>query len=157
MSSNRREMLTLLMVYQALYTGPISSVRTTLETMPQEESQLDWRLYSRILQYGSVRISPKPSNNQLLNNQNECTPLRLESMQAMSRLPITHSFSFYPGEDQLIQFEEGFYNTGLNRLNSVADVTSASDDAIAIQAKPKKTNSQRSQTSTIFKLKPLML
>ncbi|KAM9974199.1 hypothetical protein ACTFIR_003915 [Dictyostelium discoideum] len=31
-------------------TGPISSVRTTLETMPQEESELDWRAYSRILQ-----------------------------------------------------------------------------------------------------------
>ncbi|KAM9954250.1 hypothetical protein ACTFIW_003791 [Dictyostelium discoideum] len=92
-------------------TGPISSVRTTLETMPQEESELDWRAYSRILQYesqiivqsnqelqlateegsvqsnptsvrsnptsvrsdpdGSVRISPEPSNEQLLNNQNE--------------------------------------------------------------------------------------
>ncbi|KAM9975689.1 hypothetical protein ACTFIW_003638 [Dictyostelium discoideum] len=127
MSSNRREMLALLMAYQALWwsdTGPISSVRTTLETMPQEESELDWRAYSRILQSsfrnesqiiiqsnqelqlaikeriiqshptsvrsntdGSVRISPQPSNEQLLNNQNECTPPRLESMEAMSGLP----------------------------------------------------------------------
>ncbi|KAM9954309.1 hypothetical protein ACTFIW_003850 [Dictyostelium discoideum] len=155
MSSNRREMLALLMAYQALWwsdTGPISSVRTTLETMPQEESELDWRAYSRILQCksrppqpsfrdesqiviqsnqelqlateersvqshptlvrsntdGSVRISPEPSNEQLLNNQNECTPPRLESMEAMSGLPTTHSFAFYPGEDELIQFEEGF-------------------------------------------------
>ncbi|KAM9997180.1 hypothetical protein ACTFIZ_007931 [Dictyostelium cf. discoideum] len=30
-------------------TRTISSVRTTLETKPQEESQLDWRAYSRIL------------------------------------------------------------------------------------------------------------
>ncbi|KAM9955106.1 hypothetical protein ACTFIW_008770 [Dictyostelium discoideum] len=37
MTSNRREMLEL-------------SVRTTLETIPQEESKLDWRAYSRILQ-----------------------------------------------------------------------------------------------------------
>ncbi|KAM9974264.1 hypothetical protein ACTFIR_012785 [Dictyostelium discoideum] len=40
MSSNRREMLALLMAYQALWwsdTGSISSVRTTVETMPQEE------------------------------------------------------------------------------------------------------------------------
>ncbi|KAM9954821.1 hypothetical protein ACTFIW_000924 [Dictyostelium discoideum] len=55
---------------------------------------------------GSVRISPEPSNDQLLNNQNECTPPRLESMEAMSGLPTTHSFAFYPGENELIQFEE---------------------------------------------------
>ncbi|KAM9985671.1 hypothetical protein ACTFIZ_012368 [Dictyostelium cf. discoideum] len=62
MSSNRREMLALLMAYQALWwsdTRTISSVRTTLETMPQEESQLDWRAYSRILQCKSR--PPKPS------------------------------------------------------------------------------------------------
>ncbi|KAM9948591.1 hypothetical protein ACTFIT_009789 [Dictyostelium discoideum] len=126
MSSNRREMLALLMAYQALWwsnSRSLSSVRTTLETMPQEESELDWRAYSMILQCksrppqpsfrdesqiivqsnqelqlateegsvqshptsirsntdGSVRISPQPSNEQLLNNQNECTPPRLES------------------------------------------------------------------------------
>ncbi|KAM9994381.1 hypothetical protein ACTFIZ_007622 [Dictyostelium cf. discoideum] len=33
---------------------------------------------------GSIRISPEPSNDQLLNNQNECTPPRLESMETMS-------------------------------------------------------------------------
>ncbi|KAM9975311.1 hypothetical protein ACTFIW_010339 [Dictyostelium discoideum] len=178
MSSNRRKMLALLMAYQALWwsdTGPISSVRTTLETMPQEESELDWRAYSRILQCksrppqpsfrdesqiivqsnqelqlateegsvqshptsvrsnpnGSVRISPEPSNVQLLNNQNESTPPRLESMEAMSGLPTTHSFAFYPGEDELIQFEEGFYNTDLPNLeisNLVSDdsITSSS-------------------------------
>ncbi|KAM9954698.1 hypothetical protein ACTFIW_003298 [Dictyostelium discoideum] len=140
MSSNRREMLALLMAYQALWwsdTGPISSVRTTLETMPQEESELDWRAYSRILQcksrppqpsfrdesqiivqcnqelqlateersiqshptsvrsntYGSVRISPEPSNEQLLNNQNECTPPRLESINLVSDDSSTSSSS----------------------------------------------------------------
>ncbi|KAM9994364.1 hypothetical protein ACTFIZ_007597 [Dictyostelium cf. discoideum] len=62
MSSNRREMLALLMAYQALWwsdTRTISSVRKTLETMPQEESQLDWRAYSRILQCKSR--PPQPS------------------------------------------------------------------------------------------------
>ncbi|KAM9975681.1 hypothetical protein ACTFIW_007133, partial [Dictyostelium discoideum] len=117
--------------------------------MPQEESELDWRAYSRILQCksrppqpsfrdeshiiiqinqelqlateegsvqshptsfrsnpdGSLRISPEPSNEQLLNNQNECTLPRLESMEAMSVLPTTHSFVFYPGEDELIKFQ----------------------------------------------------
>ncbi|KAM9975753.1 hypothetical protein ACTFIW_000029 [Dictyostelium discoideum] len=179
MSSNRREMLALLMAYQALWwsdTGPISSVRTTLETMPQEESELDWRVYSRILQCksrppqpsfrdelqiviqsnqelqlateegsvqsnptsvrsnpnGSVRISHEPSNEQLLNNQIESTPPRLESMEAMSGLPTTHSFAFYPGEDELIQFEEGFYNTDLPNLeisNLVSDDSSTSSSS----------------------------
>ncbi|KAM9954210.1 hypothetical protein ACTFIW_003751 [Dictyostelium discoideum] len=154
MSSNRREMLALLMAYQALWwsdTGPISSVRTSLKTMPQEESELDWRAYSRILQCKSrppqpsfrdesqiivqsnqelqlateersvqshptsvrsnsdesVRISHEPSNEQLLNNQNECTPPRLESMEAMSGLPtlvvfmdyLTHLFKHKPPLD----------------------------------------------------------
>ncbi|KAM9954263.1 hypothetical protein ACTFIW_003804 [Dictyostelium discoideum] len=174
MSSNRREMLALLMAYQAQWwsdTGPISSVRTTLETMPQEESQLDWRAYSRILQCksrppqpsfrdesqiivqsnqelqlateerirsnpdGSVRISPEPSNEQLLNNQNEFTTPRLVSMEAMSGLPTTHSFAFYPGENELIQFEEGFYNTDLPNLeisNLVSDDSSSSSSSSSL-------------------------
>ncbi|KAM9975285.1 hypothetical protein ACTFIW_010313 [Dictyostelium discoideum] len=130
-SSKRREMLALLMTYQAL-CGQIQdlsgSFRTNLETMPQEESELGWRAYSRILLCesrppqpsfrdesqiivqsnqelqlateegsvqsnpnsvrsnpdGSVRISPEPSNVQLLNNQNKSTPLRLESMEEIS-------------------------------------------------------------------------
>ncbi|KAM9974181.1 hypothetical protein ACTFIR_003897 [Dictyostelium discoideum] len=43
-------------------------------------------------------ISPEQSNEQLLNNQNECTPPRSKSMEAMFGLPITHSFAFYPIE-----------------------------------------------------------
>ncbi|KAM9985622.1 hypothetical protein ACTFIZ_000209 [Dictyostelium cf. discoideum] len=175
MSSNRREMLALLMEYQVLWwsdTRTISSVRTTLETMPQEESQLDWRAYSRILQCksrppkpsfrdesqiiqsnqelqlateerkrsfqphptsirsnpdGYIRISPEPSNDQLLNNQNECTPPRLESMETMSGVPSTNTFAFYPGENELAQFEDGFYNTYLSNLdisNMVSDDSS---------------------------------
>ncbi|KAM9975506.1 hypothetical protein ACTFIW_012090 [Dictyostelium discoideum] len=199
MSSNRREMLALLMVYQALwwsYTGPISSVRTTLETMPQEESQLDWRAYSRVLQCksrppqpsfrdesqifiqsnqelqlatedrsvqsnptsvrsntdGSVRISPEPSNEQLLNNQNECTPPRLESMEAMFSLPTTNSFAFYPGEDELIQFEEGFYNTDLPNLeisNLVSDDSSTSSSSSSSHVSSSTGNIPRSIDQTI--------
>ncbi|KAM9954893.1 hypothetical protein ACTFIW_000996 [Dictyostelium discoideum] len=202
MSSNRREMLALLMAYQALWwsdTGPISSVRTTLETMPQEESQLDWRAYSRILQCksrppqpsfrdesqiivqsnqelqlateersvqsnptsvrsntdGSVRISPEPSNVQLLNNQNECTPPRLESMEAMSGLPTTHSFAFYPGEDELIQFEEGFYNTDLPNLeisNLVPDDSSTSSSSSSPHVSSSTGNIPRSIDQTISRV-----
>ncbi|KAM9954675.1 hypothetical protein ACTFIW_003275 [Dictyostelium discoideum] len=202
MSSNRREMLALLMAYQALWwsdSGPISSVRTTLETMPQEESQLDWRAYSRILQCksrlpqpsfrdesqiivqcnqelqlateersvqsnptsvrsnpnGSVRISPEPSNEQLLNNQIECTPPRLESMEAMSGLPTTHSFAFYPGEDELIQFEEGFYNTDLPNLeisNLVSDDSSSSSSSSSSHVSSSTGNIPRSIDQTISRV-----
>ncbi|KAM9954846.1 hypothetical protein ACTFIW_000949 [Dictyostelium discoideum] len=202
MSSNRREMLALLMAYQALWwsdTGPISSVRTTLETMPQEESELDWRAYSRILQCksrppqpsfrdesqiifqsnrelqlateersvqshptsvrsnpdGSVRISPEPSNVQLLNNQNECTPPRLGSMEAMSGLPTTHSFAFYPGEDELIQFEEGFYNTDLPNLeisNLVSDDSSSSSSSSSSHVSSSTGNIPRSIDQTISRV-----
>ncbi|KAM9955007.1 hypothetical protein ACTFIW_000837 [Dictyostelium discoideum] len=194
MSSNRREMLALLMAYQALWwsdSGPISSVRTTLETMPQEESELDWRAYFRILQCksrppqpsfrdesqiiiqsnqelqlateerirsnpdGSVRISPEPSNVQLLNNQNECTPPRLESMEAMSGLPTTHSFAFYPGENELIQFEEGFYNTDLPNLeisNLVSDDSSSSSSSSSSHASSNTGNIPRSIDQTISRV-----
>ncbi|KAM9985602.1 hypothetical protein ACTFIZ_000237 [Dictyostelium cf. discoideum] len=165
MSSNRREMLALLMAYQALWWSDTRTIK---------ESQLDWRAYSRILQCksrppkpsfrdesqiiqsnqelqlateersvqphptsirsntdGSIRISPEPSNDQLLNNQNECTPPRLESMETMSGVPSTNTFAFYPGENELVQFEEGFYNADLSNLeisNMVSDdsITSSS-------------------------------
>ncbi|KAN0033193.1 hypothetical protein ACTFIV_005204 [Dictyostelium citrinum] len=53
MSSNRREIL-------ALWSNPrsISPLRTTLEAVSQEESQLDWRPHSRILQCQSRPSRP---------------------------------------------------------------------------------------------------
>ncbi|KAM9954848.1 hypothetical protein ACTFIW_000951 [Dictyostelium discoideum] len=163
MSSNRREMLALLMAYQALWwsdTGHISSVRTTLETMPQEESELDWRAYSRILQsksrppqpsfrdesqiivqsnqelqlateegsvqsnptsvrsnpYGSVGNSPEPSNEQLFNNPNECTPPRLESMKQYQTFPPHILLPSILEKMNSSSFEEGFYNNDLPNL-----------------------------------------
>ncbi|KAM9945017.1 hypothetical protein ACTFIT_003267 [Dictyostelium discoideum] len=200
MSSNRREMLALLMAYQAWSnTRSLSSIRTTMETMPQEESELDWRAYSRILQCksrppqpsfrdesqiivqsnqelqlatekgsvqshptsirsntdGSVRISPQPSNEQLLNNQNECTPPRLESMEAMSGLSTSHSFAFYPGEDELIQFEEGFYNSDLPDLeisNLVSDDSSSSSSSSSSHVSSSTGNIPRSIDQTISRV-----
>ncbi|EAL73800.1 hypothetical protein DDB_G0267326 [Dictyostelium discoideum AX4] len=180
-------------------TRSLSSIRTTLETMPQEESELNWRAYSRILQCksrppqssfrdesqiidqsnqelqlateegsvqshstsirsntdGSVRISPEPSNEQLLNNQNECTPPRLESMEAMSGLPTTHSFAFYPGEDELIQFEKGFYNTDLPNLeisNLVSDDSSTSSSSSSSHVSSSTGNIPRSIDQTISRV-----
>ncbi|KAN0033197.1 hypothetical protein ACTFIV_005208 [Dictyostelium citrinum] len=140
----------------------ISPLRTTLEAVSQEESQLDWRAHSRILQCqsrppqpscrvesqviqdsqelqletqegsvqshstsvrsnsdGSVCISPQPSNDQLLHIQNECTPTRLESVEAVSK-------------DQLIEFDEGFYNTdipGMEISNMVSDDSKSSSSS----------------------------
>ncbi|KAM9954832.1 hypothetical protein ACTFIW_000935 [Dictyostelium discoideum] len=68
---------------------------------------------------GSVLISHEPSNEQLLNNQNE----------SMSGLPTTHSFALYTGNNGIIQFDEGFYNTDLPNLeisNMVSDDSSSS-------------------------------
>ncbi|KAM9994160.1 hypothetical protein ACTFIZ_002975 [Dictyostelium cf. discoideum] len=150
MSSNRREMLALLMAYQALWwsdTRTISSVRTTLETIDESQiiqSNQELQLATEegsVQQHpnsirsntdGSVRISPEPSNDQQLNNQNECTPPRLESMETMFGVPSTNTFAFYPGEDELVQFEEGFYNTDLSNLeisNMVSDDSSTSSSS----------------------------
>ncbi|KAM9954882.1 hypothetical protein ACTFIW_000985 [Dictyostelium discoideum] len=101
---------------------------------------------------GSVRISPEPSNYQLLNNQNECTPPRLESMEEMSGLPTTHSFAFYPGEDELVQFEEGFYNTDLPNLeisNLVSDDSSSSPSSSSSHVSSSTGNIPRSIDQTI--------
>ncbi|KAM9955085.1 hypothetical protein ACTFIW_008749 [Dictyostelium discoideum] len=104
---------------------------------------------------GSVRISPEPSNVQLLNNQNECTPPRLESMEAMSGLPTTHSFAFYPGENELIQFEEGFYNTDLPNLeisNLVSDYSSSSSSSSSSYVSSSSGNIPRSIDQTISRV-----
>ncbi|EAL73789.1 hypothetical protein DDB_G0267304 [Dictyostelium discoideum AX4] len=103
----------------------------------------------------SVRISPQPSNEQLLNNQNECTPPRLESMEAMSGLPTTHSFAFYPGEDELIQFEEGFFNTDLPNLeisNLVSDDSSTSSSSSSSHVSSSTGNIPRSIDQTISRV-----
>ncbi|KAM9974028.1 hypothetical protein ACTFIR_009370 [Dictyostelium discoideum] len=104
---------------------------------------------------GSVRISPEPSNVQLLNNQNECTPPRLESMEAMSGLPTTHSFAFYSGEDELIQFEEGFYNTDLPNMeisNLVSDDSSSSSSSSSSHVSSSTGNIPRSIDQTISRV-----
>ncbi|KAN0022952.1 hypothetical protein ACTFIU_009035 [Dictyostelium citrinum] len=154
------------------YPGSISPLRTTLEAMSQEESQLDWRAHSRILQCqsrppqpscrvesqvveddeelqlatqegsvqshptsvrsysdGSVCIASQPSNDQLLHNLNECTPTRLESMEAVSSVSTSNTFAFCAGEHQLIEFHEGFYNTdisGVEVSNLVFDSSNSS-------------------------------
>ncbi|KAM9957084.1 hypothetical protein ACTFIR_003821 [Dictyostelium discoideum] len=104
---------------------------------------------------GSVRISPEPSNFQLLNNKNECTPPRLESMEAMSGLPTTHSFAFYPGENELIQFDEGFYNTDLPNLeisNLVSDDSSSSSSSSSSHVSSSTGNIPRSIDQTISRV-----
>ncbi|KAN0023499.1 hypothetical protein ACTFIV_007885 [Dictyostelium citrinum] len=81
---------------------------------------------------GSVCIPPQPSNDQLLHNQNECTPTRLESMEAVSSISTSNTFAFCPGEDQLIEFDEGFYNTDIPSVeisNMVSDDSKSSSSS----------------------------
>ncbi|KAN0025822.1 hypothetical protein ACTFIU_000085 [Dictyostelium citrinum] len=121
--------------------------------MSQEESQLDWRAHSKdsslqlATQEGSVQSHPtsvwsnsdgsvcipsQPSNDQLLHNQNECTPTRLESMESVYSVSTSNTFPFCPGEDQLIEFSEGFYITdisGVEVSNLVLDDSNSSSSS----------------------------
>ncbi|KAN0022945.1 hypothetical protein ACTFIU_009028 [Dictyostelium citrinum] len=141
--------------------GSISPLRTALEAVSQEESQLDWRttsascrVESQVVQDdqelqlatqersiqshlttvrsnsdGSVCIPSQPSNDQLLYNQNECTPTGLESIEAVSCVSTSNTFALCAGEDQLIEFHEGFYNTdisGVEVSNLVFDSSNSS-------------------------------
>ncbi|KAN0018540.1 hypothetical protein ACTFIU_011158 [Dictyostelium citrinum] len=81
---------------------------------------------------GSVCIVSQPSNVQLLYNQNECTPTRMESMEAVSSVSTSNTFAFCAREDQLIEFHEGFYNTdfsGVEVSNLVFDDSKSSSSS----------------------------
>ncbi|KAM9975760.1 hypothetical protein ACTFIW_000036 [Dictyostelium discoideum] len=76
-------------------------------------------------------------------------------MEAMSGLPTTHSFAFYPGEDELIQFEEGFYNTDLPNLeisNLVSDDSSSSSSSSSSHVSSNTGNIPRSIDQTISRV-----
>ncbi|KAN0033464.1 hypothetical protein ACTA71_002891 [Dictyostelium dimigraforme] len=150
MSSNRREMLALLLAYQAMWSNSrfIDSLRTTLETMSQEEDHSNWRTHSRFLQCesrspqssfrdesqnsqkdqelqlateersfqshptsirsssnGLIRITPEPSDDQLLDHKDECPPTRLESMETMPSVSTTNTTTFGIGEDDFLKFD----------------------------------------------------
>ncbi|KAN0023520.1 hypothetical protein ACTFIV_007906 [Dictyostelium citrinum] len=129
----------------------ISPLRTALEAVSQEkiesqviqdnqELQLEtqeggFQSHSTSVRSnsdGSVCISPQPSNDQLLHNQNECTSTRLESMEVVSSISTSNTFAFCPGEDQLIEFDEGFYNTdipGMEISNMVSDDSKSSSSS----------------------------
>ncbi|KAN0025835.1 hypothetical protein ACTFIU_000098 [Dictyostelium citrinum] len=81
---------------------------------------------------GSVCILSQPSNDNLLHNQNECPPTRLESIEAVSSVSTSNTFAFCAGEDQLIEFHEGFYNTdisGVEVSNLVFDDSNSSSSS----------------------------
>ncbi|KAM9975684.1 hypothetical protein ACTFIW_003633 [Dictyostelium discoideum] len=61
----------------------------------------------------------------------ELWPVKI-AQQRVSGIPTTHSFASYTGENELIQFEEGFYNTDLLNLeisNLVSDDSSTSSSS----------------------------
>ncbi|KAM9950993.1 hypothetical protein ACTFIT_009750 [Dictyostelium discoideum] len=76
-------------------------------------------------------------------------------MEAMSGLPTTHSFAFYPGEDELIQFEEGFYNTDLPNLEIsklVSDDSSSNSSSSSSHVSSSTGNIPRSFDQTISRV-----
>ncbi|KAM9954705.1 hypothetical protein ACTFIW_003305 [Dictyostelium discoideum] len=76
-------------------------------------------------------------------------------MEAMSGLPATHPFAFYSGEDELIQFEEGFYNTDLPNLeisNLVSDDSSTSSSSSSSHVSSSTGNIPRSIDQTISRV-----
>ncbi|KAM9954306.1 hypothetical protein ACTFIW_003847 [Dictyostelium discoideum] len=121
MSSNRREMLALLMAYQAL-CGQIQDLSVLRPPQPsfRDESQIIVQSNQELqlaTEEGSVQSRIQPGfrfnykmdlfashlNHQTSNCSigSECTPPRPESMEAMSGLPTAHPFvAFYPGEDE---------------------------------------------------------
>ncbi|KAM9943638.1 hypothetical protein ACTFIT_001927 [Dictyostelium discoideum] len=67
----------------------------------------------------------------------------------------THSFAFYPGEDELIQFEVGFYNTDLPNLeisNLVSDDSSSSSSSSSSHVSSSTGNIPRSIDQTISRV-----
>ncbi|KAM9974279.1 hypothetical protein ACTFIR_012800 [Dictyostelium discoideum] len=85
----------------------------------------------------------------------ECS--RTNSINYFSRigLRLGHSFAFYPGEDELIQFEEGFYNTDLPNLeisNLVSDDSSSSSSSSSLHVSSSTGNIPRSIDQTISRV-----
>ncbi|KAM9974198.1 hypothetical protein ACTFIR_003914 [Dictyostelium discoideum] len=76
-------------------------------------------------------------------------------MEAMSGLPTTHYFAFYPGEDELIQFDEGLYNTDLPNMeisNLVSDDSSTSTSPSSSHVSSITGNIPRSIDQTISRV-----
>ncbi|KAM9979603.1 hypothetical protein ACTFIY_008898 [Dictyostelium cf. discoideum] len=76
-------------------------------------------------------------------------------MEAVSSLPTTHSFAFYPGENELIQFDEGFYNSDLPNLetsNLVPDASSTSSSPSSSYVSSSTGNIPRSIDKTISRV-----
>ncbi|KAM9967314.1 hypothetical protein ACTFIR_007554 [Dictyostelium discoideum] len=76
-------------------------------------------------------------------------------MEAMSSLPTTHYVAFYPGEDELIQFDEGLYNTDLPNMeisNLVSDDSSTSTSPSSSHVSSITGNIPRSIDQTISRV-----
>ncbi|KAN0045077.1 hypothetical protein ACTA71_006638 [Dictyostelium dimigraforme] len=54
---------------------------------------------------GLIRITPEPSDDQLLDHKDECPPTRLESMETMPSVSTTNTATFGIGEDDFLKFD----------------------------------------------------
>ncbi|KAM9997196.1 hypothetical protein ACTFIZ_007970 [Dictyostelium cf. discoideum] len=144
-------------------TRTISSVRTTMETIPPKPSfrdesqivqsnqvlQLVTEERSVQLQFGQIQMDLFAShhNHKTINystirmnalhlgwsQRKQCMAFPHQNFYLLSwrrcTHPTTKTFAFYPGENELVQFNEGFYNTDLSNLeinNMVSNDSSTS-------------------------------
>ncbi|KAN0018581.1 hypothetical protein ACTFIU_011199 [Dictyostelium citrinum] len=97
--------------YDYILTTDTSELGAGLQLATQQRSVQSHPTSVRSNSDGSVCIVSQPSNDKLLYNQNECTTTRLKSMEAVSSVSTSNTFAFCAGEDQLIEFHDGFYYT----------------------------------------------
>ncbi|KAN0025459.1 hypothetical protein ACTFIU_003720 [Dictyostelium citrinum] len=97
-----------------IYIYIYDNINRELQLATQERSVQSHPTSVRSNSDGSFCIAPQSLNDQLLHNQNGCTPTRLESMEAVSSVSTSNTFAFCAGEDQLIEFHKGFYNTDIS-------------------------------------------
>ncbi|KAN0040721.1 hypothetical protein ACTA71_009059 [Dictyostelium dimigraforme] len=132
MSSNRREMLAVLLAYQAMCQKlnncklKIQTENTTtlsyinrrggqIQDLSIQDQELQLATEKRSFQShptsirsssnGLIRITHEPSDDQLLDHKDECPPTRLESMETMPSVSTTNTTTFGIGEDDFLKFD----------------------------------------------------
>ncbi|KAN0040693.1 hypothetical protein ACTA71_009031 [Dictyostelium dimigraforme] len=140
MSSNRREMLALLLAYQAMWSNSrfIDSLGTTLETMSQEEDQSNWRTHSR---FQCESRSPWSSlRNESQNGQKDQEfQLATEERSIQSHPTSIRSSSngliritLEPSDDQLLYHKDECPPTRLESMETMPSVSTTNAASFGI-------------------------
>ncbi|KAN0040727.1 hypothetical protein ACTA71_009065 [Dictyostelium dimigraforme] len=84
--------------------SPQSSFRNESQ-VSQKDQKLRLAIEEVFNSNGLIRITPKPSDHQLLDHKDECPPTRLESMETMSSVSTTNTTAFGIGEDEFLKLD----------------------------------------------------